>query len=75
MKLVIVSIGLPEKGKALCEHLGVEDGESFVVVDPTNSLYNNLDLNRAWQGPSSIQRLHSHSRIDYSAMARCSQMS
>ena len=47
MKLVIVSIGLPEKGKALCEHLGVKDGESFVFVDPSNSLYDDLDLNKS----------------------------
>mmetsp|Transcript_11052 Transcript_11052/g.23338 ORF Transcript_11052/g.23338 Transcript_11052/m.23338 type:complete len:153 (+) Transcript_11052:524-982(+) len=46
VKLVIVSIGLPEKGKALCEHLGIENGEEFVFVDPENSLYDDLDLNR-----------------------------
>ena len=47
MKLVIVSIGVPEKGKALCEHLGVVDGESFVFVDPSNALYDDLDLNKS----------------------------
>ena len=47
MKLVIVSIGVPEKGKALCEHLGVADGENFVFVDPSNALYDDLDLNKS----------------------------
>ena len=47
MKLVIVSIGVPEKGKALCEHLAVADGENFVFVDPSNALYNDLDLNKS----------------------------
>jgi len=47
VKLVIVSIGVPEKGRALCNHLGVEDGESFVYVDPSNALYDDLDLNKS----------------------------
>lgn len=47
MKLVIVSIGVPEKGKALCEHLAVADGENFVFVDPSNALYDGLDLNKS----------------------------
>ena len=47
MKLVIVSIGVPEKGKALCEHLAVADGENFVFVDPSNALYDDLDLNKS----------------------------
>lgn len=47
MKLVIVSIGVPEKGKALCEHLAVADGENFVFVDPSNALYEDLDLNKS----------------------------
>ena len=47
MKLVIVSIGVPEKGKALCEHLAVADGENFVFVDPSNALYDDLGLNKS----------------------------
>jgi len=47
VKLVIVSIGVPEKGKALCEHLAVADGENFVFVDPSNALYDGLDLNKS----------------------------
>lgn len=47
MKLVIVSIGVPEKGKALCEHLAVADGENFVFVDPSNALYDDLYLNKS----------------------------
>jgi len=47
VKLVIVSIGVPEKGKALCEHLAVADGENFVFVDPSNALYDDLVLNKS----------------------------
>ena len=41
----MVSIGLPEKGKALVEHLGLERGEDLLFVDPENSLYDALNLN------------------------------
>lgn len=47
--MVIVSIGLPEKGKALCEHLGVEKGEELLFVDPDNAMYDELDLNKGVQ--------------------------
>mmetsp|Transcript_19807 Transcript_19807/g.48659 ORF Transcript_19807/g.48659 Transcript_19807/m.48659 type:complete len:160 (+) Transcript_19807:375-854(+) len=46
VNLVIVSIGKPEVGKDLVKHLGIPDGEDFLVVDPTNEAYDNLDLNR-----------------------------
>lgn len=49
MKLVIVSIGLPEKGQALCNHLGIENGEELLFVDPENALYDDLDLNKGVQ--------------------------
>ena len=42
----MVSIGKPEVGKALCEHLGIKNGDTFVYADPENSLYDDLDLNR-----------------------------
>lgn len=45
---MIVSIGLPEKGKELCKHLNIENGEDYLFVDPENSLYNDLDLNKGF---------------------------
>lgn len=44
--LVVVSIGKPEIGLELVDHLGVQDGVEFLFVDPTNQLYDALDLNR-----------------------------
>ena len=51
IQLTIVSIGLPEKGQALLNHLGLEDalGNDTLFVDPENALYNALDLNRGVQ--------------------------
>lgn len=45
VNLVMVSIGKPEVGKQLVQHLGLEDGEDFLFVDPENTLYDELDLN------------------------------
>lgn len=42
----MVSIGKPEVGKDLVAHLELQDGEKFLFVDPENSLYDVLDLNR-----------------------------
>lgn len=42
----MVSIGTPEKGKDLVAHLELQDGDQFLFVDPENSLYDQLDLNR-----------------------------
>jgi len=44
--LAIVSIGKPESGKELLQHLEVPDGEKLLFVDPDNEAYDNLDLNR-----------------------------
>jgi hypothetical protein len=46
VKLVMVSIGKPEIGKDLVAHLELQDGDQFLFVDPENSLYDQLDLNR-----------------------------
>jgi len=46
---VIVSIGLPEKGRELCQHLNIENGEEILFVDPENSLYSDLELNKGVQ--------------------------
>lgn len=42
----MVSIGKPEVGKKLCNHLGIKDLDSFLFADPDNSVYDDLDLNR-----------------------------
>jgi len=44
--LAIVSLGKPEIGVQLMQHLGVEDGAEFVYVDPANEVYDALSLNR-----------------------------
>jgi hypothetical protein len=47
--LVLVSIGVPEKGRALIEHLQFDGGEDYLFVDPENRLYDALHLNRGVQ--------------------------
>lgn len=47
VRLVMVSIGKPEVGKSLVQHLGVSNGEDFVYADMDNALYDSLDLNRS----------------------------
>lgn len=49
IKLVMVSIGKPEIGKQLIDHLELAHGEEYLFVDPTNGLYDDLDLNRGVQ--------------------------
>jgi hypothetical protein len=44
--LVLVSIGVSEKGKQLVEHLGFKNGEKYLYVDPENSMYDLLNLNK-----------------------------
>jgi hypothetical protein len=46
IKLVLVSIGKPEIGRQLIDHLEFANGEEYLFVDPENALYDNLDLNR-----------------------------
>lgn len=43
---MLVSIGVPEKGKTLIEHLGFQNGERYLYVDPENSMYDLLNLNK-----------------------------
>lgn len=45
VKLVMVSLGLPEKGKELISHLELTNGDEYLFVDPENALYDNLQLN------------------------------
>jgi hypothetical protein len=51
IRLVMISIGLPEKGRILIDHLnlGAERGPKYLFVDPENALYDLLDLNRGIQ--------------------------
>lgn len=46
VKLVMISIGKPEVGKRLVDHLGLENGDKYLFVDPDNILYDSLMLNR-----------------------------
>lgn len=46
VKLVMVSIGTPDVGKKLSEHLGIKDADSFIFADPDNSVYDELNLNK-----------------------------
>lgn len=46
VELVMVSIGTPENGKKLVEHLSVPEMSNNLYVDPENALYNSLELNK-----------------------------
>jgi hypothetical protein len=43
--LTIISIGLPEKGTKLAQHLNIQNGIEWIYVDPTNITYDALKLN------------------------------
>eukprot|EP00538_Stauroneis_constricta_P013863 CAMPEP_0119554112 /NCGR_PEP_ID=MMETSP1352-20130426/6686_1 /TAXON_ID=265584 /ORGANISM="Stauroneis constricta, Strain CCMP1120" /LENGTH=147 /DNA_ID=CAMNT_0007600639 /DNA_START=394 /DNA_END=836 /DNA_ORIENTATION=- len=49
IRLVLISIGLPEKAKSLIDHLEINDndfGINHLFVDPENKIYDDLQLNR-----------------------------
>lgn len=46
MGLRMISIGKPEVGAKLCDHLGIQGCEDLLFADPENTLYDDLDLNR-----------------------------
>jgi hypothetical protein len=46
VELVMVSIGTPKNGKKLVEHLAVPNLEDYFFVDPENTLYDSLKLNK-----------------------------
>lgn len=48
MKFALVSIGTPETGTKLCEHLGIEKGDEWIFADPENDAYDKLELNKGW---------------------------
>ena len=43
--LSVISIGKPEVGKAVTEHLNLEDANLWVYSDPDSALYSTMDLN------------------------------
>lgn len=45
---VLISIGKPEIGMELCDHLGIENGEDYIYADPENDCYSKLALNSGW---------------------------
>jgi len=45
VNLVVVSIGLPEVGIKLADHLDLDKGDEWVFCDPENALYDALELN------------------------------
>jgi AhpC/TSA antioxidant enzyme len=49
IRLVLVSVGKPHVAKQLIQHLEFANGEEHLFVDPTNELYDSLDLNRGVQ--------------------------
>ncbi|KAL7521695.1 hypothetical protein ACHAWX_006369 [Stephanocyclus meneghinianus] len=48
VQFVLISIGKPEIGLKLCEHLEIENGPDFIFADPENKVYDKLALNRGW---------------------------
>ena len=45
VNLVVVSIGLPEVGTKLADHLDLDKGDEWIFCDPENALYDALGLN------------------------------
>jgi hypothetical protein len=49
--LILISIGTPEKGTELFQHLNIPNGSKWIFVDPTNTLYDKLHLNTTFLSP------------------------
>lgn len=45
---VLISIGKPEIGLELCDHLGIDNGIEYIYADPENDCYSKLALNSGW---------------------------
>jgi len=45
-QLIFVSIGTPETGLKLVDHLNIPNLIDYLYVDPTTTLYNSLQLNK-----------------------------
>lgn len=67
IRLVMVSIGVPEKAQILIDHLQIQDGSNYLFVDPENLLYDTLDLNRG------IQRTFLNINTPYAFVRRFTQ--
>jgi len=69
IRLVMVSIGKPEKGQELVSHLELGDdrGSNYLFVDPENDLYDALDLNRG------VQRTFFHPGTPFAMLDRFTQ--
>ena len=71
IRLVMVSIGVPEKAQQLVDHLDCfasqEQAEQIFFVDPDNQLYDALDLNRG------IQRLAFNLNTPFAFLDRLQQ--
>jgi len=46
INLIMVSIGTPENGKKLVDHLSIPNLADYLYVDPNNTLYDSLNLNK-----------------------------
>lgn len=46
INLILVSIGTPENGAKLVDHLSIPNLADYLYVDPKNSLYDSLKLNK-----------------------------
>lgn len=45
-QLIFISIGTPETGLKLVDHLNIPNLIDYLYVDPTTTLYNSLQLNK-----------------------------
>ena len=45
INLIVISIGLPQKGQQLAQHLNISNGIEWIYVDPDNKTYDALQLN------------------------------
>jgi hypothetical protein len=46
LNLIMVSIGKPEVGKQLIDHLNIPKGQDYLYVDPESAVYHDLLLNK-----------------------------
>ncbi|MGK3733511.1 MAG: hypothetical protein ACI8RD_000154 [Bacillariaceae sp.] len=46
IQLIFISIGTPDTGLKLVDHLNIPNLIDYLYVDPTTTLYNSLQLNK-----------------------------
>mmetsp|Transcript_18773 Transcript_18773/g.26440 ORF Transcript_18773/g.26440 Transcript_18773/m.26440 type:complete len:163 (-) Transcript_18773:601-1089(-) len=49
MRLILVSIGKPEVGMAVCNHLKISNATDWIFCDPQSAMYEALELNTGIQ--------------------------